>query len=197
MGKKSNPLLAPINIEPLTASFGLFQIVFADLTECFAIALFRLKQHEDQTLTLQQVFKRNFSEILEELKDQLKQLEPTPISPKRAVLSELKELKKARERAAELNHWRNERIHARVRYYNDVYILHNNKTGKRLAMEGCREKPDEALKLVGDVEGNIAALEGFIKHRKAFREALSGEAPASKNAPHTIKCSGEITFHKG
>ena len=85
MGKKSNPLLAPIKIDPLTASFGLFQIVFANFTECFATALFKLKQHEDQTLTFQQVFKGNFSEILEELKDQLKQLEPTPIIPKSAV----------------------------------------------------------------------------------------------------------------
>ena len=70
MGKKSNPPLAPISIDPSTASFGLFQILFAELTECFANALFKLKRHEDQTFTLQQALRRNFSEILEELKDQ-------------------------------------------------------------------------------------------------------------------------------
>ena len=109
----------------------------------------------------------------------------------------MKELKNARERAVQLNHWRNERIHARVRYYNEVYILYNNKTGKRLDMEQCREKLDEALKLVGDVEGNIPALETFIKLRKTFREAMGGEAPASKTLPPRSNFLEKSNFTKG
>ena len=53
-------------------------------------------------------------------------------------------------------------------------------------MEGCREKLDEALKLVGDVESNIDALEGFIKR-----------PPRAKTLPTRSNFLEKSNFTKG
>jgi hypothetical protein len=111
------------------ATYGLIQVVFADATERLAMAVFKLQQHRDPSVTFDKVFELKFSQILKGFKQELKQFDSEG-----GAAEDIAVLLRSCRQLASLSVWRNERIHARVRQVDDGLALYNSRTGRRLSI---------------------------------------------------------------
>jgi hypothetical protein len=148
-----------MQLDSTAAAYGLIQVVFAEVTERLAYALFILQQRQGATTfeerhrrkctlpfrqfkaelrftlyrkkpaTLDEILRRDFSRILDEFKAELKQFDDEP-----SVDADLKDVRDACSELATLARWRNERIHALVRQVEDGKALYSLKTRERLSI---------------------------------------------------------------
>jgi len=98
-----------MQIDATAGAYGLFQVVFADLTEHLAAAVFRLQQAKDPSVTFEQIFRLEFKRVLDRFKEELKQFDG-----KRSLEEDLHWLHDAVGQMAAIAQWRHDRIHARV-----------------------------------------------------------------------------------
>ena len=117
-----------MQLDSTAAAYGLIQVVFADATERLAYALFTL-QRRRKAVTFEEILSRNFSHILKAFKVELKQFER-----EQSVAAELKDVRDACEQLDTLSQWRNERIHARVKWVENGMALYNSKMRQRLSI---------------------------------------------------------------
>ncbi len=97
-----------MKLDENAAAFGLFQLSFANLVQRFAVAVFFIQRINQPNLKFEDVFRRKFSRLREELKKELKQFDG------RLHDMELQELRRVCAKAGDLAAWRNQRAHARV-----------------------------------------------------------------------------------
>ncbi len=152
-------------IDATAGAYGLFQVVFADLTEHLAVAVFRLRQVKAPGLTFEQIFRLEFKRILDQFKEELKQFDG-----KRLLEEDLHWLLAAVDQMAIIAKWRHERIHARVRPVDGGLGLYDWRTRERLPIsyEECKGKIDEATKLIVTLEAHVPQLVGWLDWNKMF-----------------------------
>ena len=91
------------------AAYGLFQVVFADVTDHLAVATFRLRERKESDLVFEDVFRQEFKKTLKQFRRELRQFEG-----RSAVSDNLYPVHEACKAMSKLAVWRNDRIHARV-----------------------------------------------------------------------------------
>src|SRR5579859_5206607 len=117
---------AVMKIDATAGIYGLFQVVFADLTDHLAFATFRLGSATDSTLKFEDVFRQEFGNILRQFRTALRQFSNSPVDESMYALNEACNI------MSRLSKWRNDRVHVRVRMTSDGYALYDWRTGNRL-----------------------------------------------------------------
>jgi hypothetical protein len=142
-----------MKIDGTAAAYGLIQVVFADVTERLAGAVFILRRRREPNVTLEQIFRPGFKHILDEFKTELRQCEQTPLVDADDVAA----LQEACRQLAKLSVWRNDRIHARVRQGSDGFALYDWRTGKQLSIsyEECDAIIQQLVKVIVTLEAYL------------------------------------------
>lgn len=126
--------------DSIAAAYGLFQVVFADMTDTLADAVFQFRRRREPNLTFEEVFNLKFGKMLSQFRDELKHFsaDATDASALRLVCDSI----------SRLAPWRNARMHAQVRMTDHGYELYDWKTRERLEMtcEDIEAKTREAFK---------------------------------------------------
>ena len=91
------------------AAYGIFQVVFADLTQRLANATFLLASSHDPSGTRERVDKLPFEQMLRRFRKELE-----PFHQRSSTDEPVHALTHACSRIDELSAWRNERVHASV-----------------------------------------------------------------------------------
>jgi len=127
------------------AAFGIFQLVYAEMTYKLAFALFRLRRLKEPKQTFIEVFRIPFGQMLREFKKELRQFDGSA-----DVADELAAVRKTCCQMREIAKWRNECIHVMVRLEDDGYALYEWKTGQRLQMNltECERRIQDAQKVI-------------------------------------------------
>jgi hypothetical protein len=162
-----------MKIDATAAAYGLFQVVFASMTNELALALFALRSRRDPQFTFEKV-PTKFSWMLEELRKELDNLRVS--SREKDSLAEVRRMCWIADRLAT---WRNSRIHARVKWTDEGLVLLNWKTSKRLSItvEECAQKTDAAGRVISNITTHMTYLARDFDSRKnlkaMFRELMS------------------------
>jgi len=148
-------------------SYGLFQVVFADLTDHLACATFLLGKRKTPELTFEGVFRKGFRKILAQFRSELRQFEGKP-----SLHASLHALEKLCSEVEELAKWRNDRIHARVHLTKEGCMLYDWRTNAVLELrdEEIKKSIDLALRATVSLQSHTRELEGSLK----LREELDG-----------------------
>lgn len=109
-----------MRVDPIATAYGFFQIVFADMADTLADAVFRLRRRAQISLTFDEVFRTEFGRLLTQFRDELKQYEPGD-----SDAEDVTALRGACNSMSKLANWRNDRIHARVRSTEDGSALYD------------------------------------------------------------------------
>jgi hypothetical protein len=143
-----------LRIDSTAAAYGVFQVVFADMTEHLARSLYRLQQPPEPIDRLWNRLSGKFSLLLSNFKDALKQFDGY-VAHENAILA----LRQACIVAREISRWRNSRIHAHVRIVDDGLALYDRE-GERLSMtsQECQDKIREAYKVIVTLKTHILVL---------------------------------------
>jgi hypothetical protein len=149
------------------AAYGLFQLVFADVTKYLAIATFRLRQRHEPQLTFEDVFRQRVSETRKQLWRELSRFDDRP-----TVSAELTEMREACEAISKIESWRNSRVHALVEWTDEGYALYDWHTHRRL--EVTLEQIEEQIELA-----NRAGMSLRI-HTPAFESQLNWDEELDK-----------------
>jgi hypothetical protein len=143
-----------MKLDDTAAAYGLFQVVFADVTDHLAVAAFRLCELKEPGLAFETVFRQELSQILKQFRRELRQFDGrSPVS------DSLHAVREACEIISRLAVWRNDRIHARVRLTEHGYALYDWRTGRRLQI--TREQIELKINLASTA---MAELEGHVQH---------------------------------
>jgi hypothetical protein len=144
-----------MKLDENAAAFGLFHITFANLVQQFAVAVFLIRKLKDPSIKFEDVFKRDFGALRDDLKDELKQFDAYPLHN-----MELQEIRAICSKAGTLAAWRNPRIHARVKLEPNGITVYDSKTGKQLSInrDECSGKIEEAVGLALNLDFNMEQL---------------------------------------
>jgi hypothetical protein len=155
------------------AAYGLFQVVFAELTDHLAVATFRLRKQKESGLVFEKVFDQKFSRILEQFRRELQQS-----AGRSCVADSLSVLCEACEMISKLADWRNERIHARVLMTEQGYTLYNWRTRYPLEISQSQieKKIELANKAMVELRGRIPDFVHLLNWDAEF-EALLNTLP--------------------
>jgi hypothetical protein len=161
------------------AAYGLFQVVFADVTNHLAIATFRLRECNEPGLRFEAVYAQEFAKTFKQLKVALCQFDgcsgiSDSLSAVRATFTIISELAK----------WRNDRVHARVRMSEQGYELYDWRTGKRLdiSLEQVEANINRAVKVMVNLEAHVHRFVHQLKWDEEF-ERLFSMIPEPLEAP--------------
>ena len=149
------------------AAYGLFQVVFADLTDHLAVATFRLREQREPGLTFEAVFRQELTKILRQFRDELKQFDDRSV-----VADNVRELRDACVIISTLSSWRNDRVHARVRLAEQGYALFDWRTGRRLDITRAQIETniEMAIKAIVALEANVQHLVHQLKWDEEFEK---------------------------
>jgi hypothetical protein len=152
-----------MNLDENAAAFGLFHLMFANLTQQLAAALFYIRRLKEPDLKFEDVFKLKFSRLLKEFEKELKQLDGGSHD------MELQALRPVCERIKDLGDWRNARAHPRVQIDEHGITIYDWRTRKQLIMDR-----DETLLKIERTHWLTIALEQnagiLLRHLKSDRE---------------------------
>jgi len=99
-----------MNLDATACAYGLFQVAFAEMVESLAVAVYELRKHRDNSLTINLL--PNLGKpgrLLTDLKKELRQFEEYD-----AQDSYVQEVRRACGEAQKVLDWRNPRIHCRI-----------------------------------------------------------------------------------
>ena len=163
-----------MTIDPAAAAYGIFQVVFAEMTENLAGALFRFRQVKQPELTFKQVFRMVFNKLLKEFEDDLK-----PASEPSALSDSLSAVRDACAAMKSIADWRNDRIHARVRQGDGGLALYNWRTGEPLPItyEECENQITQAIKVIVILEAHVPSLVGSLNMPDLIKQLLQTPDP--------------------
>jgi hypothetical protein len=170
--------LGEMRLDDIAALYGLFQLVFADVTDHLAVATFRLRERKDPGLTFETVFRQQFKQILKQFQRELDQFDGD--SP---VADSVDAVRAACETMSTLADWRNDRIHARIRMTEHGYALYDWRTRRRLEItrEDIERNIDMAANAIAELEGHVKHLVGVLTWDEEF-EKLLGTLPDDAEA---------------
>jgi hypothetical protein len=155
-----------MRIDPTASAYGLFQVVFANVTYELARALYALRVRHDPTFTFEKV-PWQFSRMLKELRKELDQLEPD--CHEKDSLAEVRRMCRI---ASNLAPWRDSRIHARVQQVDDGLALSDWKTGERLSITAaeCEQRISTAVQVACNLPAHMSYLVREVDSRKAMSD---------------------------
>jgi hypothetical protein len=136
--------------DPITSAYGFFQVVFADMADTLADAVFRLRQRTEANLKFEEVFGDTFGRLVAQFRKELGTSDAEDVAALRSACDSM----------SRLATWRNDRIHARVRMTEDGYALYDWRTRKRLQMthEDIDHNTKEAFKTKQTIEMYVPNL---------------------------------------
>jgi hypothetical protein len=136
------------------ASYGLFQVVFANMTYELARALFALRSRRDRHYGWRDV-PWKFKQLLRELRRELDKLEGTCTEK-----DSLAAVRRACHVAERLAPWRDSRTHAIVKQVDSGLALFDWKTGKPLSLTTaeCERNMDELVKVICEIPVHMTCL---------------------------------------
>jgi hypothetical protein len=159
-----------MNLDETAATYGLFQVVFADMADHVAVATFRLRELKEPGLEFETVFRQDFSKTFKQFRKELRQFDGR--SP---VADYLRAVREACEIISKLAAWRNGRIHPRVRMTDTGYALYDWRTRKRL--EISREQIEKnihlGVKAIVTLEANVQHLVHQLNFDAEFEKLFS------------------------
>ena len=168
-----------MKLDDTAAAYGLFQVVFADVTAHLAIATLRLRERNEPGLAFETVFKQEFSQILKQFRHELRQLDGrSPVS------ESLQAVRRACETISALAVWRNDRIHARVHMEAHGYALYDWRTNRRLEIsyEETTLNITRAIAAIVELEAHVPHLVHLLTWDEEFVE-LFRSLPELSEAP--------------
>jgi len=171
-----------MKLSDTAAAYGLFQVVFADLTDHLAQATYDLRAQREPGLGFETVFRQRFSRALEQFRCELQQFDQR--SPDSESLDALRE---AAAIIPKVEKWRNERIHARVHLTEHGYVLRDWRTGRLLEIttEQVELQINLAIKAMVLFEAHVPRLVNLVTWN-AENERLFSMLPELSEAPdHT------------
>jgi hypothetical protein len=144
-----------VRLDQTAAAYGLFQVVYTDLTERLAFAVFELRKRNEPTLRFENVFAKQYKHLLGSFRDLLKQIDGDSF-----IADSVAALRAACDLMSDLGVWRNDRLHARVRMTEDGYVLYDWKTCKRLSIsyEELDGRIQQAIKAAVELEVHLVRL---------------------------------------
>jgi hypothetical protein len=154
-----------MNLDDTAAAYGMFQVVFADVTDHLAVATFRLREHREPGLCFETVFKQEFKQILKQFRLELRRFDGRD-----AVSDSLHVIQEACKIISTLANWRNDRIHARVHMTEHGYALYDWRTRRRL--EITREQIERNINLAAKVMAELDAHVPFFVHLLTWDEEI-------------------------
>jgi hypothetical protein len=154
-----------MKLDDTAAAYGLVQVVFADVTDQLAYAVFTLKQASDNSVSSENISKCNFGPLLSEFKGELRQFSDVP-----SLDMTLTDLRNACRELKALSKWRNQRIHARVRRVAEGVALFNAKTGERpsISYVECEEIIQRLVNALVTLQTEIPCLVSSIAFHNEF-----------------------------
>jgi hypothetical protein len=155
----------PLRIDSPMAAYGVFQIAFANLDTQVSRCLVDLCRCQKAKLAFSAFRRKPISERLRLLQRAVSHLRDEP-----SFNQEVGDLKEACELAESLSKWRNQRIHAEVRFIENQPVL-LDESGKLLDidLEACVEKTREAVRAK---VGMQAAIPSFVAYEKDLEELM-------------------------
>lgn len=159
-----------MKLNDTAAAYGLFQLVFADVTDHLAVATFRLREEREPNLAFEDVFRQEFKKTLKQFRRELRQFHGRP-----SVEDSLRAIGEACKIMSKLAVWRNERIHARVRLTDDGYALYVWRTRRRLVIsqEEIERDIQLAIRLMVELEAHVPHLVRLLEWDEEFEALLS------------------------
>lgn len=161
-----------MKFDEAAAAYGLVQVVFADVTGRLVWAVAELQRQKDPTVTFEKVYKKQFKNILDAFKDELKAL-----SGRSAGMSDdLLALQDSAGELAALATWRNDRIHARVVMSAHGLSLYDWRTGKPLSISQaeCVDKIERLTRVLVTLEQYLPSILGHLDMEKDLAAMFEG-----------------------
>jgi hypothetical protein len=184
-----------MKLDDTAATYGLVQVVFADVTDHLAFAIFRLRQAKGTAVNFQDIVNLKFGYMVSNFKTELRQFtHPQPPDDARDEVG-IADLNEVCKELKALSKWRNDRIHARVRWVEDGLALYNGKTGERLSINHgeCTEVLNRLVKAIVKLDTYVPELvrsldfnnefEGFCRECFVDMEVSTGEGQNGTPAP--------------
>jgi hypothetical protein len=155
------------------AAYGLFQIAFAGLDTRMSRCLVKLSRCQDIKLAFGVFRRKTFSHRLKMIRKAAESIVDGEGNPDPNFSEEVRELRVACDLAESVRTWRNERIHAEVRFAGENQPVIVDETGNRLNIdiEACEGKIREAIHAGIVMEAVIPRLVAY----KMDLEELSDE----------------------
>ena len=174
-----------MKIDPTASAYGLFQVLFADVADHIAGAIFELQKRQGKSVTLQEISHRGFKGLLREFRQELRNFKANG-----DLATELKALCAVCRRANALRIWRNARIHARVRRVDDGLALFDE-NGMRLSISlvECEKMIDEALWIITNIDEHLQPLIDDLKFqapRKEFSAVIASVVEAHEEDSDSV-----------
>jgi hypothetical protein len=168
-----------MKLDSTAAAYGLIQVVFADVTDRLATAVFMLRQRRDSNVTFEETFAPGFKKILKAFKAELKQFDM-----QESMAGDIDALRDVCSQLATLSIWRNDRIHARVRQIDEGLALYDWRTSKRLSIsyEECDKIIHDLTKVLVTLEAYIPALVGSLDFDREFDAFFKGLEETNNDA---------------
>jgi hypothetical protein len=152
-------------IDADVAAYGLFQIAFATMDTRLSRSLVALGQRKNAKLSFANLGRKQFGRRLKKLREAIEGVKPDlqndPV---------IEELELACNLAQSVQGWRNDRIHAEVRFLENRPVL-VDEYGKplRIDREACEEKIREAIRAGIAME---AAVPHLVAHEVDLEELI-------------------------
>jgi hypothetical protein len=152
-------------IDADVAAYGLFQIAFATMDTRLSRSLVALGQRKNAKLSFATLGRKPFGGRLEELREAIKAVKPDLQND-----PAIEELELACNLAQSVQGWRNDRIHAEVRFLENRPVL-VDEDGKPLQIdrEACEKKIREAIRAGIAME---AAVPHLVAHDMDLEELI-------------------------
>ena len=166
-----------MKFDDLAAAYGLVQVVFADVTDRLASAVFELQRRRDASLNFSDIYRLEFTRLRKAFKEELKQFDGNE-----PIAADLKPVRDAVAELGTLGAWRNDRIHARVRSTFHGLALYDWRSGERLSInpKECTEVLEKLVKVIVTFEAHLPALFSDIDLEKALSDVFGELQNAEK-----------------
>jgi hypothetical protein len=167
-----------MTFDSTSSAYGLVQVVFADVTDRLATAVFVFQQRRDPNVTFGEIYELQFKRLLKAFKNELKQFGGQP-----SVADDLRAIQEVCQELGNLSAWRNDRIHARVREVDGKLALYDWRTGERLTIsyEECVEIIDRLARVIATLQGHMPALVSNLDFDKEWNTFFGDLEAAQEN----------------
>ena len=140
------------------AAYGLFQIAFASLDTRLSRCLVKLCRCQNAALAFSTFRRKPFGHRLQLIRKAIK-----PVAGDTVVSEEVRELQSGLDLADNVRKWRNERIHAEVRFTGEGQPVIVDETGRPLHfdIDECDRKIREAIRAAVVIEAAVPHLVAY------------------------------------